>query len=235
MDCRDCSNKRCYLNTNCLSSWLEYVETFKTRKLISAGMKVFTEGDLVTGIYVICSGKLKITMKTGTSRESIIRLAADGQVLGHRGISKNMIYPISAETLEDSELAFIPNEVFFKLLKHNVDLSTFMMMFFADELMRSEQKFRMHALASETMKVASALCMVVDAFGYVNDTQQIDSPMSFSDLSNFAEVSKNVFLKAINNLSDSKIIKINKNKVTVLDEPALRKMAYPVTAAFTAS
>ena len=226
MDCRDCSNKKCYINANCLSSWLEFVQKFKTRKLISAGLKVFTTGDLVTGIYVVCSGKLKITMKTDKLNETIIRLAGDGQVLGHRGISENMIYPISAESLENSELAFIPHEVFFKLLRHNIDLSYFMMMFFADELMRSEQKLRLHILKSDKEKVASSLCMILDAFGYADGVEnKIDSALKLSELSNFSETSKTALVKVLKHLSDSKIIDWSDNEIYILNEPALREMA----------
>jgi len=226
MDCRDCSNKKCYINANCLSSWLEFVQKFKTRKLISARLKVFTEGDLVAGIYVVCSGKLKITMKTDKSDETIIRLAGDGQVLGHRGISRNMVYPISVETLEDSELAFIPHEEFFKLLRHNIDLSFFMMMFFADELMRSEQKFRLHVLKSDREKVTSALCLIIDAFGYTKmEEKKIDSAMTLSELSNYAETSKSELNKVLNYLSDLKIIISVNDDIFVNDEAALRKIA----------
>ena len=236
MDCRDCSNKKCYINSNCLSSWLEFVQKFKTRKLFSAGLKVFTEGDLVTGIYVICSGKIKITMKTDKSDETIIRLAGDGQVLGHRGISKNMVYPISAETLEDSELAFIPHEEFFKLLRHNIDLSFFMMMFFADELMRSEQKLRLHVLKSDKEKVASSICMIIDAFGYSKgEVNKIDSTLKMSELSNFAETPKPRLTRVLNILSGSKIINRVDNNIYILDETALREMAnlekYPIDVA----
>jgi len=226
MDCRDCTNKKCYINANCLNSWLEFVEKYKTRKLISAGLKLFSEGDLVTGIYVVCSGKLKITMKTDKSDESIIRLAGDGQVLGHRGISKNMVYPISAETLEDSELAFIPHEEFFTLLRQNIDLSFYMMMFFADELMRSEQKLRLHVLKSDNEKVASSLCMLLDTFGYSKEElNKIDFAMKLSELSNFAEVSKSVMSKVFKYLSDLKIIERVKDEIYILNEPALRKIA----------
>ncbi|MCF6170429.1 MAG: Crp/Fnr family transcriptional regulator [Bacteroidales bacterium] len=226
MDCRDCSNKKCYINANCLSSWLEFVQEFKTRKQLSAGSKVFSAGDLVTGIYVICSGKFKITMKNDKAEESIIRLAGDGQVLGHRGISEEMVYPISAESLVSSELAFIPHEVFFKLLRHNVDLSYFMMMFFADELMRTEQKFRLHILKSDKEKVAASLCMVLDAFGFVGGHENIiDSPLKLSGLANFSETSETELTKVLKYLSDAKIIDWGKNKIAALNEPALRALA----------
>lgn len=227
MDCRDCPNTRCYINNNCLGSWLEFIEKFKTRKLISSGLKVFSEGDLVTGIYVVCSGKLKILMKTNQADESIIRLAGAGQVLGHRGISNEMVYPISAETLEDSELAFIPNEEFFKLVRNNNDLSFYMLMFFADELMRSEQKFRLHTLKSDQEKVASSICLILDTFGYKEDKKNhVDAGMEISELANFAEISKSTLKKVFSLLTEAGFIEWADESIIVKDEVALRKMAY---------
>ncbi|MCF6342264.1 MAG: cyclic nucleotide-binding domain-containing protein [Bacteroidales bacterium] len=226
MDCRDCSNEKCYINANCLSSWLDFVQEFKTRKLLAAGAKVFTTGDLVTGIYVVCSGKFKITMKSDRSDETIIRLAGDGQVLGHRGISENMIYPISAESLVSSELAFIPHEVFFKLLRQNVDLSYFMLMFFADELMRTEQRFRLHILKSDKEKVAASLCLVLDAFGYADGPEnKIDSALKLSELSDFSETPETELIKTLKYLSDAGIIDWSVNEIFILNESALRTLA----------
>lgn len=209
-----------------MSSWLEFVQNYKTIKLFSDGLKVFSEGDLVTGIYVVCSGKLKITMKTDNVNEKIIRLAGEGQVLGHRGVSESMTYPISAETLTPCELAFIPNEEFFKLLRNNAGLSFFMMMFFADELQRSEQKFRLHSVKSDTEKVAASLCMIIDAFGYKEDNNNIiDSNLSLSDLSNYADTKKETLKKVLNYLSNSEIVELVKNDIVVKNESALRTFA----------
>jgi CRP/FNR family transcriptional regulator len=226
MDCKNCPNKKCFINSNCLESWLEFVENFKVRKLVSERLKVITEGELVTGIYVVCSGKLKITMSTDKSTETIVRLAGEGQVLGHRGISKNMVYPISVETLEDSELAFIAHEEFFKLLRHNVDLSYFMMMFFADELMRSEQKYRLHVLKSDKEKILSALCMVIDAFGYSKvEEKKIDSPLSFEELSNFSETSESGFIKGLEQLAEQRLLQWSENEIFINDEEEIRTLA----------
>ena len=209
-----------------MNSWLEFVQNFKTRKLFSAGLKVFSEGDLVSGIYIICSGKVKITMKTDDSIERIIRLAGEGQVLGHRGMSTNMTYPISAETLTSSELADIPNEDFFKLLRNNADLSFYMMMFFADELRRSEQKYRLRTLKSVNEKVASSICMIIDAFGYKEgETSEVDLSMKLSDFSNFAEISILSLSNVLKYFSRLNIINWVDNEIYVINEHALREIA----------
>lgn len=226
MDCRNCPNTKCFINKYCLIDWLDYTQHVKISKHISSSKTIFTEGDLVRGIYVICSGKAKVLFKTSEGKEYIIRIAGNGQILGHRGLSDLMVYPISAITLIESEIAFISNENFFKLIRANKDLAFYMMMFFADELLRSEQKHMTNVLQSSNEKVAAALVRVISAFGYKNkETYQIDLGMSMRDLANFSMISYSSLTKVLDTFSKEQIIVKTKNELRVLNESALRSLA----------
>ena len=226
MDCRNCPNTQCFIQKHCLTTWLEYVQHHKTSKQISAAKTIFSKGDLVTGIHVICSGKVKVLLKTSKEKEHIIRIAGQGQVLGHRGFSEKMVYPISAETLIESEVAYISNEDFFKLIRANKDLSFYMMMFFADELLRSEQKLRVHALKSSKEKVASALIMVRNAFGFEDEkTKLIDLGLNLRELANFATISYPTLLKVLDAFWQDGIIGNIDNGLCLLNESALNNLA----------
>lgn len=226
MDCRNCPNTQCFIQKHCLTTWLEYTQHYKTSKQISAAKTIFSEGDLVTGIYVLCSGKVKVLLKTSKEKENIIRIAGQGQVLGHRGFSEKMVYPISAKTLIESEVAYISNEDFFKLIRANKDLSFYMMMFFADELLRSEQKLRVYALKSSKEKVASALIMVLNAFGFKDEkTKLIDLGLNLRELANFATISYPTLLKVLDNLCQDGIIGNIDNGLCLLNESALSNLA----------
>jgi len=226
MDCTNCTNNKCFINSYCLPEWLEYTQHHKTSKYISASKTIFTAGDLVRGIHVICSGKVKVLLKTSERKEDIIRVAGHGQVLGHRGFSDNMVYPISGITLIESEIAYIPNEDFFKLIRANKDLAFYMMMFFADELLRSEQKLRVIGLKSSIEKVASALVMVINAFGYKNEKSKlIDMGVSLRELANFATVANPTLTRVLNTLKKDGIIGGVENEIRIFDEDALRSIA----------
>lgn len=226
MDCRDCPNNKCFIQKYCLPEWLDYTQLYKTSKYISASRTIFSEGELVSGIHVICSGKVKVLLRTDKGKEHLIRIAGNGQVLGHRGFSENMVYPISAKTLVESEIAYIANEDFFKLIRANKDLSFYMMMFFADELLRSEQKLRVHALKSSREKVAAALVMIINAFGFKKKgNNQIDLDMSFRELANFATIAFPTLTRVLNALKQEGILTNKKEELFVLDEPGLRKLA----------
>ncbi len=226
MDCRNCPNTKCFINKYCLPDWLDYTQHIKISKHISAGKTIFTEGDLVRGIYVMCSGKAKVLFKTSEGKEYIIRIAGKGQILGHRGLSEMMVYPISANTLIESEMAFISNENFFKLIRTNRDLAFYMMMFFADELLRSEQKHMTNVLQSSNEKVAVALVRVINAFGYKDKkTNQIDLGMSLRDLANFSMISYPALNKVLDTFSREEIVGKIENELTILNESTLRNLA----------
>lgn len=227
MDCRNCNNIKCFIKRNCLPGWLEYTQVQKTSKLVSAEKRIFSVGDLVNGIYVVCSGKIKVLLsEVGDNEPDIIRIAGDGQIVGHRGFCENMLYPVSAVTLIESEIAFIPNEDFFKLIRANKDLAFYMMMFFADELMKSDQKLRVKSLLSSREKVASAIIMIINAFGYKDEKIKIlDLGLSLRELANFASLSQQTLNRVLKILDSEGIIDINESEICIRSEDALRSMA----------
>jgi CRP-like cAMP-binding protein len=99
-----------------------------------------------------------------------------------------------------------------------------MMMFFADELMLSEQKLKADTLTSDE-KIASASLFIVNAFGY-KDTQikYLDLGMSFGKLASFAAISFPTSTRVFNTFTQSGLIKVTECELYILDEHALRNM-----------
>ncbi len=226
MDCRECINTNCFINGYCLPNWIGYIQYNKTIKSLAANRSIFSRGDLVEGIYVMCSGKAKIVMRTYNERqkekEQIIRVAGNGQIMGHRGLSEEMIYPISAETIAESEIAYISNTDFIKLINSNKDFAYHLMMFFADELLRSEQIQRAFDIYSINQKVSFALLSIASSFGYKNDTKgELDLCMNLKDLANFASVSMQSLNKVFDRLTDKNILEVVDEKVFLFNESGL--------------
>ena len=136
-NCKICNSKECFLYKNCSPVWHDELNLNKSCVRYRKNQVVFNEGELVQGIYFIQKGKVKIYKET-SYRGQIVRFAEDGDILGHRGIGGDNKYPISASTLEDSLICFISQDMLYKLLENNASLSIRMMMFYADELKKTE-------------------------------------------------------------------------------------------------
>lgn len=226
MNCSSCTNKRCPINMYCLPDWLAYTQNNKSSLYLPVNYSIFKAGELVRGIYILCSGKAKVMLEKETNNVEIIRLAGSGQVLGHRGFSEKMVYPISANTLKESEIASISNEDFFKLVRENKDLAVYMMMFFADELLMSEQTFQISGMRTSREKVAYALVRVINAFKYADPTsRQIDFGLSLHELATFAKISYSTFSRVLAKFIEEGILRKRTWKYYVADEAAISKLA----------
>ena len=226
MNCNNCTNKRCPINMYCLPDWLAYTQNSKSSLYLPANYSIFNAGELVKSIYILCSGKAKVMLEKETNKVDIIRLAGSGQVLGHRGFSEKMIYPISAKTLNESEIASISNEDFFKLVRENKDLAVYMMMFFADELLLSEQTFQITGMRTSREKVAYTLVRMINAFSYANNTsRQIDFGLSLHELATFAKISRSNFSRVLAKFIEEGVLRKHIWNYYVADEAALANLA----------
>lgn len=218
MDCRKCINENCVIRQNCQSEWLEYVQNVKTSSHLYEQKRIFTEGDLVRGLYIVCKGRIMLSMSIDEKRDDIIRLAGEGQVLGHRGFYDDMTYPVSAETITSSEIAFIPVNDFIKLVLKNPDLSLFLINFYASELLHSDRKLRLQVSGSSRDKVLYALQRVYKAFGD-KETEDlwIELGLDLDKLANFASVSPEDFIEIMDEFKEESKFVLEGEQIHILD------------------
>ena len=85
----------------------------------SKGQAIFLQGNQPFGMFCVHSGKIKILNVNNDGKESIVRLATGGDILGHRALFSNEAYNASAITLEDSIITFFSKEFIFNVIKEH--------------------------------------------------------------------------------------------------------------------
>ncbi len=219
MDCRNCENKRCFINQYCVDNWLDFTQVVKKVSNYTKGNTIFSEGDSVEGIHIICSGKVKLNMELENNSKEIVRLAGSGQLLGHRGFSYQMRYPVSAETLENSEIAHISNEDFMKLLRKNPDLALALILFYSSELMKDDQKLKISNLGSDRQKVKFALQNAYDAFKKdEGENQSFELGTDIEEFASFAGVLPEDLIEILDDLKKESILKLDGERVLIKEE-----------------
>jgi CRP-like cAMP-binding protein len=221
--CTSCKTKDCYINRFASSSWKKIIEQLKTTKKYKKGQSVFREGDKVDGIYFIYKGKIKIYNSGPKGRVMIVRLANTGEIFGHRGFGKKMIYPISAAALEDSMICFIPLQSFSDSLYHNPDLMYHLMFFYADELKRAEYKLRSLSMMTAKQKVAEVLLTTRSIFGTIRSDGHdwIDISLSRQELADISGISLEEIIRTLSMLKKEGAIAISAKAIAIANEKVL--------------
>ena len=130
-DCRSCSNQDCFINRFCHDSWKAKVAQRKTTLTVKRNQPFIFEGSSVTGIYFLFEGKVIVYKGALPNNYQVMRLAKTGDIVGHRGMSPEHRYPISAVALDNSKLCFVPFDDFLKALKANSEFCYNLAMYYA--------------------------------------------------------------------------------------------------------
>ncbi len=218
MDCRKCENRNCFINQNCVNEWLEYVQKIKVKSFLSPHKRIFSEGDIVRGIYIVCDGKVMLSMQTDYMNKEILRLAGPGQILGHRGFHDELQYQVTAETLTQTELAFIEHDEFIKLIRKNADLSDYLILFLGSELLRSDLKHRLQVENYVNKKIEFALKRAYNAFGFEQEEKlTLNTELDIESLANFASVSPEDLIDYFDKLEIEFRLQLEGTKINILD------------------
>ncbi|OQB60227.1 MAG: Anaerobic regulatory protein [Bacteroidetes bacterium ADurb.Bin141] len=201
--------------------WREFILFHSKVVKFKKNEVIFSIGHETQGIYFIIDGKVKVTTGTGTGTERIIGLATNNDIIGHRGFGGIWKYTVSATTLENSELLFIPLKIFNIVFKANPEFAYFMMMFFANELRDSEK------LASQLPirnVIASVLYNNVKVFGYEKGSKKMRYTPSRKDMASQAGTRYETLVRTLADFNAEGIIRIDGKSIHILKEAALLKM-----------
>lgn len=205
----------------CSAEWISFLKFHSSEIHLGAKEQIFKIGDPTKGVYLLIDGKVKV-LTAGVEQNRIIRLASNGDIIGHRGFGGNWTYPILAETLTPCKLIFMPIEVFNQVVKSNPELGFFMMMFFAEELRESE---RFTIPQPVKCKIAYVIYKNFLAFGGENEHGgKLNYTLSRTEIANYAGTTYESVIRALAELNKEKIIKLEGKSISILNLNGLRTL-----------
>lgn len=186
------------------------------------GKNIFREGNSVNGIFFLYEGSAKIYMQWGDQKELIIRFCKPGDVLGFRGIVGPHVYPVSADTLEDSKLCYIPMDFLEATLKMNPSFTYKLMHLYASELQKAEKRMRDLVHMDVKGRIALALLEIAEMFGPERDGF-LSIPILRQDIAFYAGTTYETVFKFFNELTTQDIISTSGKNFRINDAAALKK------------
>jgi CRP/FNR family transcriptional regulator len=208
-----------------LQDWLGQIDLHRKNIRVKKGEQFITEGEAVRGIYFVQSGLVKVHRNLG-DKETIVRFAKKGDIVGHRGVSSEQsVYPISATTLDVTQLCFVELPFFLSTLRINPELSYRLMLFFADELHLSEQKMANLAQLSVKNRLAWSLLLLHRVFGEGIDNEYIGIDLSKKDLAAYVGTTYETVYRTLAELVDSGAITVDKKKIFIKNRSFLDSLA----------
>ena len=120
-NCTTCGRSADRQFCNMSPAAMKTLDAIKFTSLYPKGSILFVEGEEPRGVFVLCSGRAKLTTSSSEGRTLIVKLAEPGEVLGASATILGRPYEVSAETLEPSQLNFVKRDDFLRFLNAHAD------------------------------------------------------------------------------------------------------------------
>ena len=84
---------------------------------------LFVEGQSAQGVFLLCKGRVKLSMTSSEGKTLILRIVKPGEILGMHATVSDTAFQATAETLEPCQVNFIKRDDFLRLLRDHGDAS----------------------------------------------------------------------------------------------------------------
>jgi len=220
IECSACKNEKCFVKLGCFGEWLNKISSNKNQYWCKKGSYIFREGEPVYGIHFIQEGGVKIVTTSLHGREQIVRLAKEGQILGHRGLGRTYYY-FNAVALKDTLVCLIENELFYEACMNCPKFAYNLIFFYASELRRAELRVKYQAQMNIREKVAMAFVYSYEIFGMNPETKTMNISLSRQDLADIAGTTAEQVTRQLSDFENEKLIARNKRDIKLLNMKGL--------------
>jgi CRP-like cAMP-binding protein len=219
---KNCDLKSCTMCKQCQHDWLPALDANRKSFHFKKGEQLFIEGEEVKGMYFITKGLVKVHKRWSDEKELILRIATDGDIVGHRGLGADTIYPVSGTAMEPTDVCYIDLSFFNSTLRTNPDFQYNLLMFFAAELKESEKRMRNLAHMNVKGRIANALLYLQNKFGK-DANGYINLSISRQDLASYTGTTYESLFRIMNELSSEKAINTDGKKTQILNVALLQE------------
>ena len=213
---------------HCSPEWQELLRERNTVLTFRKSEHIFTDGQVATHMFMIHRGRVKVAMRHAEGSERIIRVAGDGEVLGHRAIGDKPVYTATVIALSETRVNSIPMPLFLSTLRANNLFCYHFLLYFTEEMRQLDQDMRDQMELDVTQRVAKTLLRNQDTFGFdEKDKRKLAFTLSRKDIASMSGTTYESVIRTLADFQDRGIIKLVGKEIRLLKKRELERMLSP--------
>lgn len=188
------------------------------------GEIIYFEGSSPLGIYIVQTGKVKISKLGCSGKEKIIRIVTSEEILNYADMLCNRRYSNTGKTLEDTSLKFISKQQFWNVMQKQQFLFEQFMQQISKDMRYIEQNNVDLAYTPVRGRLASALLYLDRKFNtnmpglhYISITR--------TDLAGFIGTVKETANRLLSEFREEHLIQTEGSRINILDPEGLKKIS----------
>jgi len=201
-------------------------EEVRLTRIYPRGTVLFAEGEPADGVYILRSGRIKISISSAIGKKVVLQVPQVGALLGVSSALHDVPHGVTAETIERCQIDFVSRSDFLKLLNKSSTAQMGVAYALSDELNGFVEHMRSLLLPqSASEKLARLLLKWSDAQG--GSGVRLNLRLTHEEIGQIICVSRETVTRLFAELRKQQIVTFADNALLIRDLKALESLACP--------
>jgi CRP/FNR family cyclic AMP-dependent transcriptional regulator len=190
----------------------------------SRGSSLFREGDRGKAVFVVCSGRVKVSATSRDGRTMILRIADAGHVLGTSAVLTNGDYEVTAEAMEPCRVRVLHLQHLTTMLQNFGDASLGATNALAEDYRAAFDQARLIALPPSPAGRVARLILDWADHARSRSNSRITMSLTHEEVASMTATTRETVTRTLGRFRKEKIISTHGVVLTVLQPNALERL-----------
>ena len=184
---------------------------------------IYAENEEPEYLWCLLKGKVKKYKDGVGGRQQILRLIRPVQYFGYRAYFANEPYVSTSAAFEPSVLGSLPMGIVSDLITANNQIAWFFIHDLSRNLGNSDSRIVNLTQKHIRGRLAEALMVLRDNYGYEDDNMTLKIYMSREDLANLSNMTTSNAIRTLSGFVNEHLIVVDGRSIKIINEPQLRQ------------
>jgi len=226
-NCLTCPVREEHLFCNLPQLALQKLNEIKSTAVYPKGAVLFIEGQQPRGVFVLCTGKVKLSTSSSEGKTVITKISDAGDVLGLNATISNHSYEVTAEMIEPGQANFIPRDAFLRFLREHGEVALRVAQQLSSNYYTAYEEIRMLGLTSSPgEKFAKLLLSWYPEKDQVNGQAQIKLTLTHEEIAEMIGTTRETVSRLFSEFKKKRLLEAKGSILILRSRLALEKMIH---------
>ncbi|MFW6287346.1 MAG: Crp/Fnr family transcriptional regulator [bacterium] len=209
----NCINKL-KLFENLSEDELVNVASFCTKKVYQPGEFLFFEHDIVDKIYIVSSGRIKLSKLSASGKELTLGFAITNAVFGEEALFSDELYTMNGEVIDESCITICSKDDMEELFLNKPQIAVKVIRSLSRKLSHSTKQMSDLAFRNVRDRLLSTLQNLAENYGHKTDGGwMIDFQLTHNELASIINASRVTVTHTLTKLRDEGLVTIDDRQI----------------------
>jgi len=197
----------------------------KSTAVYPRGAMLFIEGQQPRGVFVLCTGKVKLSTTSREGKTIITKISEPGDVLGLNAVVSGRPYEVTAEMMEPGQANFIPRDPLMQLMKDFPEVALRLAQQLSRNYFTAYEEIRTLGLSiSPSEKFAKLLLSWSTAIPQNDGTSQLKLTLTHEEIGELIGTTRETVSRLFSDFKRKQLLQLKGATLVIRSRPALEKI-----------